>query len=165
MATRPITDVPPTPKQIQDIVNWLGKGAIIGTAIAKAGVAQVQFDRWLRAGAAGQEPFATFAATVDHALMEFEGKLLCLISDSAEKNVNAAQWLFNIHFGAKYKKASEIAAGLGEIESPRKREFTEEEVAAAEQRAFVSAGLSGEPPPPKKPAFGLEPYGGHKSKH
>ena len=160
MAHRPITDIPPTAEQEEQICYWIKRGAIPDTAIARAGIPRTIFNRWLRAGAAGQEPFASFATRVEQALILFECTLIDFIAQNAEKNAATAQFLFNLRFGAKYKKIAEQEAGIEAAEAlglsnKVHHEATEEEIAAAEKRALEAAKRM-EYVRPKALNFGLE---------
>lgn len=139
MAIRKLPSSEPTERQKRDICYWLSRGAIPDTALAKAGVARNEFNLWLRAGAEGIEPFATFAKDVDKALVDFECKLLDFICENSNKNVNAAQYLLNLRFGAKYKKAAETDASLTEPEKTAVVNFSEEALAEAEARVMAGS--------------------------
>jgi hypothetical protein len=167
MSHRPIQDPPPTDKQTQDICYWLSRGAIPDTAIARAGIPRTVFNRWLRAGSAGQDPFTDFVAKVEHALIKFECELLDFFAKNANTNMSAATFLFNLRFGAKYKKIAEQEAGLEGIEAVLGAQVkplldaSEEEIAAAEKRAMEAAKFI-EHIKPKVLNFGLV---GDKVKH
>lgn len=149
-------DPAPTDAQTEKICLWLSKGAIIDTAIAAAGVPRSMFNRWLRAGAENLEPYATFAARVEAAVLLFECKLLQLIEGHTNKNLAAATFLFNLRFKMKYDAAARQEAGL-EAETPmaqaRHKEVSEEELEAAEKRALEASKFVEKP---KVLNFGLE---------
>jgi hypothetical protein len=150
-------DPTPTEKQIDTICLWISKGAIIDTALAAAGIPKTLYNRWLRAGVEGMEPYATYKARVEAALVLFECALLTTISTTAKNQANAAQWLFLLRFGPKYKRAADQEAGL-ETQLPatvqQLAEVSEEELEAAERRALEAGRYLNENKPR---AFGLEP--------
>lgn len=143
MASSPASPkIPPTPDQIEKVALWLKKGAIPETAAARAGINKATLQSWLRAGYAGKPGFKEFAEAFDEALLEFECKLLSFIEGNAAKNVNSAQWLFQIRFGPRYKRYAEAEAAQvsGEENVPAKiLELTEEAIEAAEKRAEAAA--------------------------
>jgi len=140
MAARILREQPPTEKQSEEIRRWLSKGALPETAAAKAGIDKGTFQRWLRAGAAGQPGFREFSEAVDAALVEFECKLVDFLYANSNKNVNTAQFLLNIRFGLKYKKAAEVEAGIFEAEMNGipKVAPTQEAVDAIEAKALAA---------------------------
>lgn len=151
-------DPAPTDKQIDTITLWLSKGVLLDTALARAGVPRTLCNRWLRAGAEGLEPYATFAARVESALLLFECKLIEAIEGQVGKNLAAATWLFGLRFGPKYKRAAEQEAGL-ESSLPAAvqplKDVSEEDIEAAERRA-LAAQSHVEQCKPKALNFGLE---------
>ena len=123
------------------------------------------FDKWLRLGAEGKEPYRTFVEQVDKGITDFECDLLTFITDNAYKAANTAQWLFMLRFGPKYKKAAEAECGADEAAQklPKLKDYTDAEVDSAEARMLEESTKDIEPPPKKKD-FGLAPYGGHKTR-
>ena len=151
-------DPEPTAAQIDSIVLWLSKGAIPDTAIARAGVPRTLFHRWLKAGAEGLEPYATFSARVESALILFECKLLDAIEGQVNKNLAAATWLFNLRFKWKYDSAARQEAGLEAaipLATQPLRQVSEDELEAAERRA-LEAQRQVESMPKRALRFGLE---------
>ena len=61
-----------TPETHQKIVGLLRAGNYLETAAAASGITTKSLRRWLRRGADGEEPFATFAADVEQAIAEGE---------------------------------------------------------------------------------------------
>ena len=153
-------DPAPTPQQIDTIVLWLAKGAIPDTALARAGVPRSIYQRWLRAGAEGIEPYASFAAKVDAAVILFECKLLDMIAGQMDRSLAAAQWLFSMKFGPKYKREAEREAGIVSalpMATQPQVEASEAEIEAAERRA-LAAQKDVEQQRPKALKFGLDPH-------
>lgn len=130
---------PPTEDEKAKIIRCLSKGALIDTAIAHAGVPRKVFNRWLALGGQGVEPYQTFQQEIDQALIKFEMKLLDFIAENANKNVNAATWMFNMRFGAKYKKHLEEELKVPEDEIKRiEKTLSNEEIDSIEQKALDS---------------------------
>lgn len=154
-------DPEPTEAQEKAICLWLSKGAIVDTALARAGVPRSLYLRWLRAGSEGLEPYATFTARIESALVLFECRLLEEIDKHSNKNLAALTFLFNLKFAAKYKRAADIEAGLA-VDAPMAaattKEVSEEELEAAEHRA-LEASKHVEQTRPKVLNFGLEDPG------
>lgn len=153
-------DIAPTAEQEKQIIYWLSRGAIPDTAIARAGVPRTLFNRWLRAGAEGLEPYASFVARVEQALVLFEAKLIEFVYENSNKNLSAATWLFNLRFGKKYARYADQEAGLESstpmsLSASQPKEATEEEIAAAEKRALEASKYI-EQIKPKALNFGLE---------
>ncbi len=152
-------DPAPTPKQTDTIVVWLSKGALPDTALARAGVPRSLYQRWLRAGAEGLEPYATFSAQIESAVILFECKLLEQINGQLDKSLAAAQWLFSMKFGPKYKREAEREAGIVAelpLAQQPQAEVSEDEIEAAERRA-LAAQRHVENTKPKALKFGLDP--------
>lgn len=159
-------DPAPSAEQEKQIIYWLSRGALPDTALARAGVPRTLFNRWLRAGAEGLEPYAAFTARVEQALVMFECRLLEFVADNANKNLTAATWLFNLRFAPKYKKAADQEAGLEantpmSLSASQSKEASEEEIEAAERRQLEAAEHI-EQNRPKALNFGLE---NGKTKH
>lgn len=152
-------DPAPTTEQEERIVKWLSQGAILETALARAGVPRTLFHRWLRAAAENLEPYATFAARVEAAKTLFECKLLASIASAADKgSLSAAQFLFTLKYGAKYKREADREAGI-EANTPMapqpQKEVSEEEIEAAEQRALAAQQYADQTKP-RALTFGLD---------
>ena len=74
------------------IINFIRAGSYVETAAAAAGVDKATLYRWLKRGAEGQEPFATFSNQVESALAEAELRDLARIDRAAEHAWQAAAW-------------------------------------------------------------------------
>ena len=80
------------PQLVSRIVTYIKAGAYLETAAAAAGVVKSTLHRWLRRGAEGEEPFASFADAVHAALAEAEIRDLARIDRAAETQWQAAAW-------------------------------------------------------------------------
>lgn len=135
----------------------MSKGVLPETAAARIGIPVSVLRSWLTLGSKNNnDVYQKFAERIDLALVEFQCRLLDIISDSAftKQNVNAAQWLYAQRFGKKEQAILEAQAKLDvEGVEAKVREYSPEEIAAAEARALAAAN----PPETKrKMNFGLE---------
>ena len=88
----------------------------------------------------------------------FECRLLEAIEGQVDRSLAAAQWLFSMKFGPKYKREAEREAGIVSalpMASQPLREVSEDDLEAAERRA-LEAQKHVESRPKKALNFGLE---------
>lgn len=97
-----------TPKLQEQIVSYLRAGAYVETAAAAAGIAKDTLYAWLRRGAAGEEPFARFAAAVEEAQAKSELRDLAIIGKAAETEWTAAAWRLERKYPDRYGRRARI---------------------------------------------------------
>lgn len=77
----------------EKILNALRAGNYRVAACKFAGISDDTFGRWMRAGKAGDEPFAAFAEQVKQAEAQAEASLVATIRKAAGDHWQAAAWL------------------------------------------------------------------------
>jgi len=97
-----------TSKLQEQIVSYLRAGAYVETAAAAAGIAKDTLYAWLRRGAAGEEPFARFAAAVEEAQAKSELRDLAIIGKAAETEWTAAAWRLERKYPDRYGRRARI---------------------------------------------------------
>jgi hypothetical protein len=80
------------PELASRIVTYIKAGSYVETAAAAAGVNKSTLHRWLKRGAEGEQPFASFGDSVAAALAEAEIRDLVRIDRAAEAQWQAAAW-------------------------------------------------------------------------
>ena len=74
------------------LLSYLRKGNYVETAAACAGIHKDTFYEWMKRGAKGEEPYASFAEAVHAALAEGEAQDLERIGNAASEQWQAAAW-------------------------------------------------------------------------
>lgn len=77
----------------EKILNALRAGNYRVAACKFAGISNDTFGRWMRAGNAGEQPFAEFADQVKQAEAQAEASLVATIRKAAGDHWQAAAWL------------------------------------------------------------------------
>jgi transposase len=97
-----------TPELQEKIVAFLRRGAYIETAAACCGVHKDTFYEWMKRGAKGEEPHASFADAVTRALAESEFHDLEIIGAAANSVWQAAAWRLERRFPDRYGKNDRV---------------------------------------------------------
>lgn len=102
-----------TPERTAIICEALEGGAYLATAAALAGLHPDTVYKWLKRGAEGEEPYATFASAVESAQATGEKRLLDLIRAAAAepKHWQAAAWMLERKFPDRYGRKMRVEAG------------------------------------------------------
>lgn len=91
-----------TPEVQEKILRHLRIGAYVETAAAAAGISRDTFYDWLKKGAKGKAPYATFSGAVDQALAESEARDLATILAASKTQWTAAAWRLERRFPDRY---------------------------------------------------------------
>lgn len=132
----------PTEEERTTLCLWVKKGVHIDSALLRCGIPQPVWKYWLKQGAQGVQPYKAFVEAIDDALIKFETDLLSFIADHASRSAQAAQWLFAVRFGAKYKAMAEVEAAKWKAENGHaehaaaNKPISVEEIEAIERRAL-----------------------------
>lgn len=101
-----------TPDVQDKIISALSSGAFKKHAANAAGVGERTMNEWLRRGAEGEEPFATFAHEVDVAIARDALRNQAVISQAAVGKAagdwKAAAWNLERKFPRLYGRAAEL---------------------------------------------------------
>jgi hypothetical protein len=80
------------PELATRIITYIKAGSYAETAAAAAGVNRSTLHRWLKRGAEGEEPFATFADSVEGALAEAELRDVIRLDKAGDEDWRAVAW-------------------------------------------------------------------------
>lgn len=99
------------------IVLALRQGAYVETAAAAAGINKTTLYDWLKRGARGEEPFATFSADIEAAQADAELRDVKLVGEAAKTDWRAAAWRLERKFPKRYGLQSrhEVSTPEGEL--------------------------------------------------
>jgi hypothetical protein len=97
-----------TPELQEKLLLHLRVGAYVETAAACAGIHKDTFYEWMKKGARGVAPYASFAAAVNKAVAESESRDLATILKAAQSQWQAAAWRLERRFPEKYGRNDRI---------------------------------------------------------
>ena len=106
--TSNLTVVPPTKKQVQDILFNLRAGTFLEHACLLAGVPARILDRWIELGRANVPGYVEFTDAVDRSNAELGDKLSKIVNQAvADGDMSSLRWLYDKRLGASEKRAQE----------------------------------------------------------
>jgi hypothetical protein len=97
-----------TPELQEKILLHLRVGAYVETAAACAGIHKDTFYEWMKKGARGVAPYATFADAVHKAIAESESRDLATVLKASAKYWQAAAWRLERRFPEKYGRNDRV---------------------------------------------------------
>jgi hypothetical protein len=97
-----------TPELQEKILLHLRLGAYVETAAACAGIHKDTFYEWMKKGARGIAPYASFADAVHKAVAESESRDLATVLKASAKYWQAAAWRLERRFPEKYGRNDRI---------------------------------------------------------
>lgn len=99
-----------TPEVTKKIVEALQSGAYLPQCCAVAGVDYSNVKEWMRRGRKGDQPFSSFRATIRDAMREREVRYAALVSQAAEKDPKAAQWMLTHRYSKRWADREKVEA-------------------------------------------------------
>jgi hypothetical protein len=90
------------PEVTDKILNLIRTGNYRETACAAAGVAPQVMREWLRRGATGEEPYATFSRQMDEAEAQAESRHVLTITSASKDDWRAAAWILSRKYNKRW---------------------------------------------------------------
>lgn len=94
-------------ERVDRLVALLQAGNTPTAATRAAGLSRRTYDSWMRLGAAGEEPYASFRARVETAHSEGEARQVTQIASASKDDWRAGAWLLDRRFGGDDDDSSE----------------------------------------------------------
>jgi hypothetical protein len=91
-----------TENVVNRILLFIRTGCYVETAVRAAGVGKTTFYKWLRLGATGEEPYASFTAKIEKALGTAEANAVIRITEASAHDWRAAAWKLERMFPKRY---------------------------------------------------------------